>query len=191
MFLVQNQFSCNKYHLKKEDISSEPISKIAGSYIQPLTSCIAPGVFRQMPFVRVPLRTQKENPNKPHRSRPWNRESTFCYYHQTYGTKARQCRPPCNFVNPGNGTAGRYFVSHTRPKFGTAFFSGYRFGGQRNPGNENWHLRTTFPKPWSGSSKRKHHPHVWYATNRNYIWSSTLCVEVLHCKRIAAYTGRI
>ena len=34
-------------------------------------------------------------------------DSSFCYYHQTYGAKARQCRPPCNFIVPGNETAGR------------------------------------------------------------------------------------
>ena len=31
-----------------------------------------------------------------------------CFYHHTYGSNARQCRPPCNYSPSGNEKAGRH-----------------------------------------------------------------------------------
>ena len=39
-----------------------------------------------------------------------NNDSGYCFYHSTYGAKARQCNPPCNFKTSnvsGNARAGR------------------------------------------------------------------------------------
>ena len=83
----------------------------------------------------------------------------------------------------------RYFVSHTRPKFRKAIFSGYRRRGQCNSNNEHRNLPTSFCRPLSDSSKWEQHPHVWYASNTNDIGCPTLYVEVLHRKRVTTYPG--
>ena len=43
---------------------------------------------------------------KNERSDQADQQPTFCYFHQTYGSRARQCRSPCTFTS-GNGQAGR------------------------------------------------------------------------------------
>jgi hypothetical protein len=51
-------------------------------------------------------RWEHRSPSRPGRSRrktpgPYKEDSDICYFHTTYGDKARKCKPGCQWI-PGN-----------------------------------------------------------------------------------------
>ena len=55
-----------------------------------------------VPTPKKKVSTSSEEPSSP--------DDGYCFYHNTYGAKSRQCNPPCNFNSSkpsGNACAGR------------------------------------------------------------------------------------
>lgn len=56
-----------------------------------------------------PKHRRYERPRSRSRSRPRQPplDHPHCFYHYTFGSNAKKCKPPCNFQSSGNATGGR------------------------------------------------------------------------------------
>jgi hypothetical protein len=62
---------------------------------------------RRREFSPHDRRQERRSPSRPGCSRrktpgPYKEDSDICYFHTTYGDKARKCKPECQWI-PGNG----------------------------------------------------------------------------------------
>ncbi|KAJ8386463.1 hypothetical protein AAFF_G00169330 [Aldrovandia affinis] len=67
---------------------------------RPSPDLLAPTISAPPPVYRTAARDNYMPPDQR------GATAGLCFYHSRYGTKAKQCRSPCNFNPAGNGKAG-------------------------------------------------------------------------------------
>ena len=90
-------------HLAQTDVSDfRELARIA-DVMWAARSPNVSALTRQLPRIKhpIPAASAAVSPHKQPEGDP------FCYYHRRFGSKAKQCRPPCNFTQQGNGQASR------------------------------------------------------------------------------------
>uniref|UniRef100_A0A5S6Q533 DUF7041 domain-containing protein n=1 Tax=Trichuris muris TaxID=70415 RepID=A0A5S6Q533_TRIMR len=164
--------------------------------------------FRTL-IVSSPTRRSRQSPgrsstrsvaNRQRRNSPAHLSPTaLCYFHRTFGERARRCRPPCDFQgNESAGQRGGRLLGHDRqpPPF--------LYTRQPNEANVSrryrirsechtyivTHLRSaqTAQRTIVGRSKRNFNPYFWQANIESRFWHrQAVSVDVPDCNCTSAH----